>query len=197
KRSCGRPSLTWPESVDAALCFGWIDGVRRRIDAERYTIRFTPRRPGSVWSAVNRARVRALSAAGRMQAPGLAAFAGRVARGARPPRVAAACARRPPATAGGPPVLRGAAAPRPPRRDLVGGECAEGGDARAAPRGAHRALCPRAAPAAVPRAPPRAGLISRRPRPGRRPGRAHARAADRRARGAGGRRRRPGPSAGP
>jgi uncharacterized protein YdeI (YjbR/CyaY-like superfamily) len=104
KRGCGRPSLTWPESVDAALCFGWIDGVRRRIDAERYSIRFTPRLPQSVWSAVNRARVRALSAAGRMQAAGLAAFARRGARRAGgysyerrprelPPRYAARLAR--------------------------------------------------------------------------------------------------------
>src|SRR5579862_8727867 len=59
KRGSGRASLSWPESVDAALCFGWIDGVRRRIDAERYSIRFSPRRPGSVWSAINQPRARA------------------------------------------------------------------------------------------------------------------------------------------
>ena len=57
KRGTGRPSLTWPESVDEALCFGWIDGIRRRLDDERYTIRFTPRQPRSTWSAVNIARV--------------------------------------------------------------------------------------------------------------------------------------------
>ena len=50
KRQTGKPSLTWPESVDEALCFGWIDGVRNSIDADRYTIRFTPRRKGSLWS---------------------------------------------------------------------------------------------------------------------------------------------------
>ena len=75
KRATGAPSMTWPESVDEALCFGWIDGVRKRVDAERYQIRFTPRKAGSIWSAVNIAKVAALSAAGRMQPPGLAAFA--------------------------------------------------------------------------------------------------------------------------
>jgi uncharacterized protein YdeI (YjbR/CyaY-like superfamily) len=53
KRDSGRPSITWPESVDGALCFGWIDGVRKSIDDISYRIRFTPRRPRSVWSAVN------------------------------------------------------------------------------------------------------------------------------------------------
>ncbi len=74
KRDSGVPSMTWPESVDEALCCGWIDGVRMRVDAERYQIRFTPRKPGSNWSAINIAKVAALSAAGRMQPPGLAAF---------------------------------------------------------------------------------------------------------------------------
>jgi uncharacterized protein YdeI (YjbR/CyaY-like superfamily) len=63
--------------VDEALCVGWIDGVRRRIDDESYSIRFTPRRPGSTWSAVNVRRAAELSAAGRMQDGGLAAFAAR------------------------------------------------------------------------------------------------------------------------
>ena len=49
KAGSGIPSLSWPESVDEALCFGWIDGVRRRVDAQRYSIRFTPRRAGSIW----------------------------------------------------------------------------------------------------------------------------------------------------
>jgi uncharacterized protein YdeI (YjbR/CyaY-like superfamily) len=77
KRGSGRPSLTWPESVDEALCFGWIDGVRKGVDAERYTIRFTPRKPGSVWSAINIAKVEALEKAGRMTEAGRAAFARR------------------------------------------------------------------------------------------------------------------------
>jgi uncharacterized protein YdeI (YjbR/CyaY-like superfamily) len=74
KKGSGRPSITWPESVDEALCYGWIDGVRKGIDSESYTIRFTPRKKGSVWSSVNVARVRALSELGLMQPTGLAAF---------------------------------------------------------------------------------------------------------------------------
>ena len=69
-----RPSMTWPESVDEALCTGWIDGVRRRVDDESYTIRFTPRRPRSIWSAVNIARVAELTRQGRMRLAGIAAF---------------------------------------------------------------------------------------------------------------------------
>src|SRR5262245_58394202 len=60
KKGSGRPSVTYPESVDEALCVGWIDGVRRTVDADRYTGRFSPRRPDSVWSAVNIRRARAL-----------------------------------------------------------------------------------------------------------------------------------------
>ena len=71
KTDSGLPSMTWPESVDEALCFGWIDGVRRRIDERSYSVRFTPRRAGSIWSAVNLAKVEALIAAGRMQPAGL------------------------------------------------------------------------------------------------------------------------------
>lgn len=74
KKDSGRPSITWPESVDEALCFGWIDGVRRRFDDTSYTIRFTPRRPVSTWSHVNIARVAVLITEGRMQPAGLAAF---------------------------------------------------------------------------------------------------------------------------
>ena len=68
------PCMSWSESVDEALCFGWIDGVRKRIDDGRYQIRFTPRKPGSIWSAINIAKMEALIAAGRMQPAGLAAF---------------------------------------------------------------------------------------------------------------------------
>lgn len=77
KKDSGQPSITWPESVDEALCFGWIDGVRRRIDDASYTIRFTPRRPRSIWSAVNIKRVAELTAQGRMHAAGLKAFEAR------------------------------------------------------------------------------------------------------------------------
>jgi uncharacterized protein YdeI (YjbR/CyaY-like superfamily) len=79
KRDSGRPSITWPESVDQALCFGWIDGVRRRIDDVSYTIRFTPRRRGSIWSAVNIGRVAELKKLGLMQPNGLKAFEARTA----------------------------------------------------------------------------------------------------------------------
>ena len=74
KKGSGEPSITWPESVDEALCFGWIDGVRKRIDDRSYTIRFTPRRPGSIWSKTNISRARELIDQGRMQPAGLAAF---------------------------------------------------------------------------------------------------------------------------
>jgi uncharacterized protein YdeI (YjbR/CyaY-like superfamily) len=74
KKGSGKPSITWPESVDEALCFGWIDGVRRSVDDERYTIRFTPRKARSTWSAVNIKRVDELTKLGRMRPAGLAAF---------------------------------------------------------------------------------------------------------------------------
>jgi uncharacterized protein YdeI (YjbR/CyaY-like superfamily) len=77
KRSSARPSITWPESVDEALCFGWIDGVRKSVDEASYKIRFTPRTADSFWSPVNTRRVAALKKAGRMAAAGLAAFARR------------------------------------------------------------------------------------------------------------------------
>jgi uncharacterized protein YdeI (YjbR/CyaY-like superfamily) len=79
KRATGKPSLTWPESVDEALCFGWIDGLRKRIDADCYMIRFTQRRAGSIWSAVNVRRVAELTKSKRMRAAGLRAFKARTA----------------------------------------------------------------------------------------------------------------------
>jgi uncharacterized protein YdeI (YjbR/CyaY-like superfamily) len=77
KKRSGRPSITWPESVDQALCFGWIDGVRRSLGDEAYTIRFTPRKPRSTWSAVNVARMQELVAEGLVHPAGQAAFARR------------------------------------------------------------------------------------------------------------------------
>jgi uncharacterized protein YdeI (YjbR/CyaY-like superfamily) len=74
KKGTGRPSLTWPESVDQALCFGWIDGVRRSLDEHSYTIRFTPRKARSTWSAININRATELIAEGLMRPAGLAAF---------------------------------------------------------------------------------------------------------------------------
>jgi uncharacterized protein YdeI (YjbR/CyaY-like superfamily) len=77
KVGSGKPSITWPQSVDEALCYGWIDGVRRSLGEEAYTIRFTPRKAKSTWSAVNIARVAELTAEGRMRPAGLAAFQAR------------------------------------------------------------------------------------------------------------------------
>ncbi len=77
KVGSGRLNMTYQQALDEALASGWIDGVRRRIDDERYTIRFTPRKPTSIWSAVNIKRVKELEAAGRMTPAGLAAFAKR------------------------------------------------------------------------------------------------------------------------
>ncbi len=77
KKDSGNPSITWPESVDGALCFGWIDGVRRRIDDATYSIRFTPRKTVSTWSAVNIRRVGELRAEGLMHPAGIKAFEAR------------------------------------------------------------------------------------------------------------------------
>jgi len=74
KKSSGHPSITWPEAVDEALCVGWIDGLRKTVDHLSYKIRFTPRRKGSNWSAVNIRRAQQLSELGRMRAAGLKAF---------------------------------------------------------------------------------------------------------------------------
>jgi uncharacterized protein YdeI (YjbR/CyaY-like superfamily) len=77
KRNTGRSSMTWPESVDEALCYGWIDGVRKSIDEISYKIRFTRRKPGSVWSSINIKRAQALIKEGRMQPAGLKAYQAR------------------------------------------------------------------------------------------------------------------------
>jgi uncharacterized protein YdeI (YjbR/CyaY-like superfamily) len=74
KKDTGKPSITWPESVDEALCYGWIDGIRKSLGETSYVIRFTPRKPRRNWSAVNVARVAELTALGRMHPAGLAAF---------------------------------------------------------------------------------------------------------------------------
>src|SRR6266403_1124512 len=77
KKDSGKPSITWPESVDAALCYGWIDGVRNAIDAISYRIRFTPRKPTSTWSAINVKRVTELTKLGLMSPAGVKAFEAR------------------------------------------------------------------------------------------------------------------------
>jgi uncharacterized protein YdeI (YjbR/CyaY-like superfamily) len=77
KKATGKPSMTWSQAVDEALCFGWIDGVLRGIDDQRHIQRFTPRKPVSNWSAINIAKVERLRAEGRMRPAGEAAFARR------------------------------------------------------------------------------------------------------------------------
>jgi uncharacterized protein YdeI (YjbR/CyaY-like superfamily) len=77
KVATGRPSMSWSESVDEALCHGWIDGVRKRIDDNTYSIRFTPRKATSIWSAINIAKFEQLCVQGRMTVAGERAFASR------------------------------------------------------------------------------------------------------------------------
>lgn len=77
RKDSGKPSITWSEAVDEALCFGWIDGIRRKHSDEAYSNRFTPRRPGSNWSAINIDKVALLTKQKRMQPAGVAAFAKR------------------------------------------------------------------------------------------------------------------------
>jgi uncharacterized protein YdeI (YjbR/CyaY-like superfamily) len=79
KKSAGKPGMVYKEALDEALCFGWIDGIVRSLDAERYTQRFTPRKPGSIWSNINVGHIQRLIAAGKMRPAGLAAFAARTA----------------------------------------------------------------------------------------------------------------------
>ena len=77
KVDSGKQSMTWTQSVDEALCFGWIDGVRKSIDNDSYQIRFTQRKPTSIWSAVNIQKIEVLTKQGRMQPAGLASFENR------------------------------------------------------------------------------------------------------------------------
>ena len=77
KKASGKPSVTYNEALDEALCFGWIDGVRKNVDETSYTIRFTPRKPRSIWSNINVNHVERLTKAGRMHASGLDAYARR------------------------------------------------------------------------------------------------------------------------
>ena len=77
-KDSGKPSITWPESVDQALCFGWIDGIRKGVDEISYQIRFTPRRRGSIWSTINIKRAKELVRQKQMRPTGLKAFAARI-----------------------------------------------------------------------------------------------------------------------
>ena len=153
KKHSSRHNMTWSEAVDEALCFGWIDSVMHRIDDERHAQRYSPRKSGSIWSAVNVAKIERLRAEGRMQPAGEAAFAKRRAdrtgvyafEQERPaelePEQRAAAGRR---RAGGG-VLRRAAARLPPHGHPLGDEREEARDARPAARDAHRRLGRRAA----------------------------------------------------
>jgi uncharacterized protein YdeI (YjbR/CyaY-like superfamily) len=78
KKDSGKPSITWPEAVDQALCFGWIDGIRKCVDGISYQIRFTPRRRRSIWSAINVKRAKELVRQKQMRPTGLKAFAARI-----------------------------------------------------------------------------------------------------------------------
>ena len=136
RKHTGKPSMTWPESVDEALCVGWIDGIRKSIDEESYMIRFTPRRRGSIWSAVNIKRVEFLTNEKRMQPAGLAAFAARRREQVRhlflrtaERAIARAVRERPAEEFRGVEVLPGAAALLSQGDRLVGGERETGGDA--------------------------------------------------------------------
>jgi len=77
RNESGKGGITYPEALDEALCFGWIDGLRKRVDVASYAIRFTPRKADSIWSAVNIKRVDELTKSARMKAPGLSAFKSR------------------------------------------------------------------------------------------------------------------------
>lgn len=74
RKSSGLPSITWPESVDQALCFGWIDGLRKTVDEKSYQIRFTPRRSNSVWSVINRRKFQELKRQGQVRSAGIKAY---------------------------------------------------------------------------------------------------------------------------
>jgi len=77
KKNSGKQGITYREALDEALCFGWIDGLKKSVDEDSYTYRFTPRKPNSVWSVINTKRAEELQKLGRMEAPGLKAFAAR------------------------------------------------------------------------------------------------------------------------
>lgn len=77
KVNSGKPSMTWSQSVDQALCFGWIDGIRKSIDKDRYQIRFTPRKPTSIWSTINIRKIKELTKQGLMKPAGIASFKNR------------------------------------------------------------------------------------------------------------------------
>ena len=135
KKATGRSSITWPEAVDQALCFGWIDGIRKSVDENSYTNRFTPRRPTSNWSLVNVKRVGELTDAGLMAPAGLRAFAlrdeartGVYSSEQRPDGAAAGVRGAVPGEPAGLGILPGAAARLPADGDALRAEREAGGD---------------------------------------------------------------------
>ncbi len=150
KKHTGRPSMTWPESVDEALCVGWIDGIRKTIDEDSYAIRFTPRRRGSIWSAVNIGRATVLANEQRMRLPVMAAFKARIEnksgiysyeqRSAQLPEPFAGTLRK---NSVGLEVLPGPAAFLSQSNRLVDREREKGGDAAQAPGEINRGIGPR------------------------------------------------------
>jgi uncharacterized protein YdeI (YjbR/CyaY-like superfamily) len=137
--------LTYREALDEALCFGWIDGVRRSVDADSFSQRFTPRRPRSKWSAVNIQRAKELEAEGRMHEAGLRAFAGRETGNCRrysfeekPSKLDPASARAFRANPRALEVLQGATGVVPADQHLLGDGRPAAGDSRPAPGRAHR-----------------------------------------------------------
>ncbi len=137
KKGSGTPSVDWPQSVDQALCFGWIDGVRKSLGPDSYTIRFTPRKPGSHWSNVNIKRVAELTRMGQMKAAGQQAFEARshdevgpvCLRAARPGAAVAGAVAAVQSERGGLEVLPDAGAVVPAHDDLLGGDRQAGSDA--------------------------------------------------------------------
>ncbi len=159
RKASGLPSMTWPQAVEEALCFGWIDGIRKRVDDTSYTNRFTPRRPGSTWSNINTRRVQELIELGLMRPAGLRAFEARDAARAGvysfEQRKTAALTPEQEARFKANAVAWADWTARPPShpagRDVVGGERQARRDPRAPARDARRALrARRARPAAQP-----------------------------------------------
>ena len=148
KKDSGKPSITWPESVDGALCFGWIDGVRKSIDERSYVIRFTPRRPRSVWSAINIKRVGELTTMGVMRpcgCPGLRTthrepVRDLCLRATERRQAERRLRKRVSRTQEGLEILPGAAAVVSEDRKLVGDQREEGRNATEAARPAYRGL---------------------------------------------------------
>lgn len=152
RKGCGRTGMTYPEAVDEALCYGWIDGVRKKVDEISYTNRFSPRTARSIWSAINLKRIEVLKGEGRVAPPGLKALESRDPKRSglysfenRPTSLGAAYGAALQSGQSRLAVLPHAGAVLPARRDLVGRQRREGGHATTAARRPHRAIETRSA----------------------------------------------------